>query len=243
MSSDRRPTGLAVSAALLFLLALVGCGTVAVVRPPASRGGRVAYCLGRSDVDSARVARLWWPLGSSMALHLLQDATACPRATPRSCSPGRARPESASTARRLQIGTRRGGYSDADCYKEVFFNILVHRVFSGTDVSPYLGAGIGVHSISFDGSGPSNEVDGVSLIAAGGVVLFRTQYFRILGGLKGSVLFTDDEGIGSVPAAGFEFGLTSPTVGRGNELGLPSPCVTGCIAGFFLAGLLLALLT
>jgi hypothetical protein len=139
-----------------------------------------------------------------------------------------------------QMGTRRGD----DYYKEVYFNILVHKVFAGGEINPYIGGGIGVHSIGFSSSGLSNDDDGISLTASGGVILFRTQYFRILAGAKGTVVFTEE--LGAVPMGGFEFGLTSPTVGQGSMpagLDLPSPCITGCIGAFFLTGLIIALLT
>jgi hypothetical protein len=76
-------------------------------------------------------------------------------------------------------------------------------------------------------------------IASAGIVLFRTQYFRIVGGLKGTAVLTED--FGTNVYGSFNFGLTSATVGQGGSLDLPSSCIYGAMGLFFLTGLTLAL--
>jgi hypothetical protein len=137
------------------------------------------------------------------------------------------------------MGIRRGKNS----YSEIFFDLLVHKMFSRLDVSPYVGAGVGVHklSIQLPGNWEDREDDGLALIASGGLVLFRTQYFRIVGGLKAGAILTED--FGAVSYGSFNFGLSSPTFGPGGGVDMPTPCIYGALGVFFLTGLIVALTT
>jgi hypothetical protein len=140
------------------------------------------------------------------------------------------------------MGLRRGKWD----YNELYFDLLVHRMFSTLDVSPYIGGGIGVHRFSQHGVAGPGEDDGLAFVASGGLVLFRTQYFRLLAGLKATATFTEDFGTPIVMGS-FNFGLSSPTVGPNgvstDGLSVPSPCIYGCIGAFFLTGLIVALST
>jgi hypothetical protein len=133
------------------------------------------------------------------------------------------------------MGLRRGKYD----FNELYFDLLFHKAFSPGDVTPFVGGGVGVHRLSY-GNG-AREDDGLALIASGGVILFRTQYFRIAGALKGEVVLTED--LGPVTCGSLTFGLTSPTVGPGGSLRLPEPCVYTTLGAFFLTGLIVALTT
>jgi hypothetical protein len=130
------------------------------------------------------------------------------------------------------MGFRRGRLG----YNELYFDLLVHRLFSTGDVSPFLGGGIGVHRFWAE-----NQEDdhGPAMVVNGGVILFRTQYFRVTGVARGSVLFTERKGI--VPMGGIHFGLTTPTYGSGSSTDVPSPCIYGCLGAFFLVGLVVTL--
>jgi hypothetical protein len=135
------------------------------------------------------------------------------------------------------MGMRRG----KNDYLEIYFDILIHKLFSRTDVSPFLGGGVGVHR--FWGNGGADEDHGPAFLVSGGVILFRTQYFRITGGARASLALTEESGV--LPAVGFHFGLTSPTFGPGSGCGgldVPSPCIYGCMGAFFLVGLLVTLM-
>jgi hypothetical protein len=133
-------------------------------------------------------------------------------------------------------------------YDEIYFDLLVHKVFSRMDITPYIGGGVGIHSYRFRPDYPlkAKDYDGLAFTASGGVILFRTQYFRIATGLKGSLALSDDftDAAGNsfvLPSVSLNFGLTSPTVGPGGSLDVPPPAVYTCLGAFFLTGLIVAL--
>jgi len=113
------------------------------------------------------------------------------------------------------------------------FDLLVHKLFSKRDISPYLGGGIGVHWIASENGGESG--DGLAVLLSGGIMAFRTYGFRILANGRAGVAFTND--LGTVPEYGLTFGLASPALGTGRAshyetLGL---CVGGCIGACLLS--------
>jgi len=138
-----------------------------------------------------------------------------------------------------QMGIMRGAHG----FTDVHFEMLAHKLFSTKDIAPFLGAGMGVHRIWF--RPPANEqladrdVDGLSLIANGGVLLFRTYYFRAIADARASILFTGNSG--PVTSAGLGFGLTSPEFGPEGTLKTPPACIYGTLGAFFLTGLIVAL--
>jgi hypothetical protein len=136
-----------------------------------------------------------------------------------------------------QMGVMRGlnGFTD------VHFEMLGHKLFSSKDVAPFVGAGLGVHRIWFRPDYPlaARNIDGLSLIANGGVLLFRTYYFRAIADARASVLFTGTAG--PVTSAGLGFGLTSPGFGPEGTLKTPPACIYGTLTAFFITGLIVAL--
>jgi hypothetical protein len=134
------------------------------------------------------------------------------------------------------MGLRRG----KSAYHELYFDLLAHKLYSKYDISPYVGGGIGVHKVSFSPSyGQSIESDGFALTASGGVIFFRTYYFRVLAGIKASAVFTQD--LGTMYNFSFNFGLSSPTFGSEGAVKAPSPCIIGCLGTLFLTGVIVAL--
>lgn len=136
------------------------------------------------------------------------------------------------------MGYRRGKYE----YRELYFDLLVHRLFSRSDVSPYLGGGIGVHQFTISPPGQYElEDDGLALIGSAGIILFRSQFFRIVGGLRATAVVTEDWGVNYLGS--FNFGLSSPPAGPGGDLDIPVWCTYGCLGAFFLTGLIVAATT
>lgn len=135
------------------------------------------------------------------------------------------------------MGLRRGKRG----YHEIYFNLLMHKMLTRKEISPYIGGGIGVHKLSFDPEYPlpPKEDDGPALTVSGGVILFRTYYFRVLAGVKGTAVFTDD--LGTSCNTSFTFGLTSPAFGPEGAIKAPSPCIFGCLGAFLVIGLIVAL--
>ena len=121
---------------------------------------------------------------------------------------------------------------------DLHFELLGHRMFSTRDISPYLGGGFGVHRISI---GDGANTDGLSVTASGGVMLFRTYYFRVLTGAKATAIFTQD--YGPIVTGAVNFGLTSPGLGPGGSTRTPPACLYGVLGAFFLTGLIVALTT
>jgi len=139
------------------------------------------------------------------------------------------------------LGLRRGKHD----YNEVYFDLLVHKLFSKLDITPYVGGGVGVHRLSVQVPGQSYweevEDDGLALVGSAGVILFRTQYFRVLTGVKATAVITED--FGTNVFASFGFGLSSPTLGPGGGVNAPAGCVYGALGAFFLTGVIVALTT
>jgi TolB-like protein len=136
-----------------------------------------------------------------------------------------------------QMGIMRG----KNGFTNLHFEMLAHRLFSGKDVAPYLGGGLGVHRLKFQPEYPlpQRESDGLSLAVSGGALLFRTYYFRALVGAKASVLFSQDFGV--IPMANINFGLTSPGFGPEGTVRTPPACIYGTLGAFFVTGLIVAL--
>lgn len=139
------------------------------------------------------------------------------------------------------LGLRRGKHD----YSEVYFDLLVHKMFSKFDVTPYVGGGVGVHKMTVHvPTGPDpwdwreEEDDGLALIGSAGLILFRTQYFRIIGGVKATAVITED--FGTNVFGSFGFGLSTPTLGPGGGVNAPAACVYGTLAAFFITGVIVA---
>ncbi len=116
------------------------------------------------------------------------------------------------------------------------FDLLVHKLFSKGDISPFLGGGVGVHWIVSE-SDYGESGDGPAVLLSGGIMAFRTYGFRIMANGRAGVTFTSGNDLGAVPEYGLTIGLASPGLGTGrassNEsLGL---CVGGCLGACLLS--------
>jgi hypothetical protein len=138
-----------------------------------------------------------------------------------------------------QMGIVRGKQG----YQDIHFELLGHKLFTQTDVAPFVGGGFGIHRISFRPGYPlsSEEDDGLALVASGGVLLFRNYYFRVIGGAKVTAVFTQD--LGTIYTANLNFGITSAGFGRNGRVNTPPACIYGTLAAFFITGLIVALAT
>lgn len=136
-----------------------------------------------------------------------------------------------------QMGLMRGKHGFTDLH----FEMLAHKLFSGKDIAPFVGGGLAVHRLKFspDYPLPGKESDGLALVGSGGLLLFRTYYFRALLGAKASVLFTPD--FGTVTTANVNFGLTSPGFGPSGTIQTPPACIYTTLGAFFITGLIVAL--
>ena len=136
-----------------------------------------------------------------------------------------------------QMGIMRGKQGLTDLH----FEMLAHRLFSLKDVAPFLGGAVGVHRMSFspDYPLPARNDDGLSLTASGGLLFFRTYYFRAIADARATVLFTQD--FGTMTSAGLGFGLTSPGFGPEGTVKTPPACIYGTLGAFFITGLIVAL--
>ncbi len=128
------------------------------------------------------------------------------------------------------MGLRRGKNN----FKDYHFDILVYKVFSQQDISSYIGGGVGVHKLSIGTYENEKSDDGIALSAGGGLILFRTYYFRVLTGLRASAVFTED--LGTFTSTALTFGITSPETGPNT-----TDCILGVLGAFFISGLILAL--
>ncbi len=125
--------------------------------------------------------------------------------------------------------------------QDVHFELLGHKLFSGTDVTPFVGGGIGVHRVKLtpDYPLPQREDDGLALVASGGVMLFRSSYFRVVGNGKVTAVFTQD--LGPLYMAGFSFGITSPGYDPSGKFRTPPACIYGTLGAFLITGIVIAL--
>lgn len=119
-------------------------------------------------------------------------------------------------------------------FKDYHFDLFVYKVFSQQDISSYIGGGVGVHKLSIETPEKSESDDGIALSAGGGLILFRTYYFRVLAGLRASAVFTED--LGTFTSTALTFGITSPETGSKT-----TNCVLGVLGAFFISGIILVL--
>lgn len=138
-----------------------------------------------------------------------------------------------------QMGISRGKNS----YQDIHFELLGHKLFSHSDISPYLGGGLGIHRISFKPDWPleAKEDDGLSVTASAGVLLFRNNIFRIVGSGKANAVFMQD--LGASYSGGLGFGVASAGFGPGGKVKTPPACIYGALGAFFITGLIIALTT
>lgn len=130
------------------------------------------------------------------------------------------------------LGVRTGKKSLSD----VHIDLLAHKVF-GTGFEPYLGGGIGVHHMEMDPGfwpGPVED-NGISLVASGGLSLWRGRQFSLVGDVKGYAIMSRRFG---APLLGGSAGIGVATEPGG--MGIPMPCMWGAVGAFIATGLFLA---
>jgi hypothetical protein len=140
----------------------------------------------------------------------------------------------------LQMGLMRGIHSEQD----LAFDILGNYVVGNGDFAPFVGGGIGVTRYSW----ANQNNDGLSLSAGGGMLGLRTYYFRMLVAAYGNVTIASNDWNGKpattlVPGVKIMFGVSTPTLGPDATVKAQPGCVGAAIGGFFLAGLIIALVS
>ncbi|OPX18277.1 hypothetical protein BXT86_02150 [candidate division WOR-3 bacterium 4484_100] len=144
------------------------------------------------------------------------------------------------------------GWNNGTEATNIYFDLLIHKIFGEKDFAWYLGAGIGVHSITFkkyyhhfdqgyDWWSSEND-DGPAFNINGGLMLFRTYRFRIITNARVRFLYAGKFGL--QPDVGFTFGImTQGFTGREvtekkeeiKHTSITTECVTGCLGALVLA--------
>lgn len=140
----------------------------------------------------------------------------------------------------LQLGLMRGNHSEND----LAFDIIGNYVMGKGDFAPFVGAGIGITRFSWD----LNKNDGMSLSAGVGMLALRTYYFRILAAAYANYTFASNDwahvaGTKNVPGVRVLFGVSTPSLGPDATVKMGPGCVGAAIGGFFLTGLIIALVS
>jgi hypothetical protein len=141
----------------------------------------------------------------------------------------------------LQLGLLRGIHSEQD----LSFDVIGNYVMGKGDFSPFIGGGIGITRFSWDGG---NNNDGLNVSAGVGMLALRTYYFRILAAAYANYTFASNDWAGvpgtrNVPGVRVMFGVSSPSLGPDATVKMGPGCVGAAIGGFFLTGLIIALVS
>jgi hypothetical protein len=140
----------------------------------------------------------------------------------------------------LQLGLLRGNHSEQD----LTFDVIGNYVMGKGDFAPFFGGGIGITRYSWD----LDKNDGMSLSAGVGMLALRTYYFRILAAAYANYTFASNDwahvgGTKNVPGVRVLFGVSSPSLGPDATVRMGPGCVGAAIGGFFLTGLIIALVS
>lgn len=106
------------------------------------------------------------------------------------------------------IAEASAGFSTAAGASDLHIGLLVYRLLSQKDFTPYLGGGLGVHKFSFEDNG-LRDGDGFGLSLGGGVIGFRTYDFRIVFSSKYTIIIPMDNDISVQQGFTLTFGLTT----------------------------------
>jgi len=135
-----------------------------------------------------------------------------------------------------------GGRNGKDA-NGVYFDLLLHKILGTEDFAPYIGGGLGIHQVTIERyeEWASKSDDGLAFTLSGGVLGFRTYFFRIIANARLSMTFTGEFGV--VPDASFTFGITSPSFGTGknSQFQTAGICLGGCLAAYLVTGLIVSL--
>jgi hypothetical protein len=143
----------------------------------------------------------------------------------------------------LQMGLMRGTQSEQD----ITFDLMGNYVFGKGEFAPIAGGGVGITRFSWaDSAGGRLETmhnDALTLSAGLGVLGLRTYYFRLIGAAYVNYSIPSSGGWRNTPGLKVMFGVTTPTLGPDATVKMHPGCVGAAIGGFFLTGLVLALIT
>jgi hypothetical protein len=145
----------------------------------------------------------------------------------------------------LQVGLLRGNHDEAD----ITFDLLGNYVAGKGDFAPFFGGGIGITRFSWtDTTGEMNHNDGLSLNAGVGMLGLRTYYFRLMAAayLNYTLASNDWAGVANsknMPGFKVMFGVSTPSLGPDATVRTSPACVGAVIGGFFLTGLIIALVS
>lgn len=79
----------------------------------------------------------------------------------------------------------RGGSTDGNSAGDwAILDFSFHYFLTPTDISPYLGGGLGFHSVAAEEDGHDDSETGFAINAGGGVMFFRTYDFRLTADLR-----------------------------------------------------------
>jgi hypothetical protein len=142
----------------------------------------------------------------------------------------------------LQLGLLRGNHSESD----ISFDLLSNYVAGKGDWAPFFGGGVGITRFSW----AETKNDGLSLNAGVGLLGLRTYYFRIIAAAYLNYTLASNEwdsdpatNSKSMPAFKVMFGVSTPTLGPDATVKTGPACVGAAIGGFFLTGLIIALVS
>ncbi|MBU1706731.1 porin family protein [bacterium] len=110
-------------------------------------------------------------------------------------------------------GFRGGGDDDKSAFDWVIFDFSFHYFLTPTDVSPYLGGGLGFHSVHAEETIPgdwgsetvSDDATGFAFNVGGGVMFFRTYDFRLTADLRYEYVAHTFEGLENDQASSVMF--------------------------------------
>jgi|WetSurMetagenome_2_1015567.scaffolds.fasta_scaffold174381_2 hypothetical protein len=151
----------------------------------------------------------------------------------------------------LQMGLLRGNHDEQD----ISFDLLGNYVAGKGDWAPFFGGGIGITRFSWTDTIPNvgwknNKNDGLSLNAGVGVIGLRTYYFRIIAAAYMNYTVASNEwdsnpatNSKSMPGLKVMFGVSTPSLGPDATVKTSPACVGAAIGGFFLTGLIIALVS
>ncbi len=80
---------------------------------------------------------------------------------------------------RLLMAEGGAGIANAPKTRDLYVELLVHRIVASGESAPYVGIGVGAHGVSSDLTGGRTRY-GPGLNVAAGMVIFRTQDFRVI---------------------------------------------------------------
>jgi hypothetical protein len=138
----------------------------------------------------------------------------------------------------LQMGLMRGNHEESD----INFDLIGNYVAGKGDFAPFFGGGVGITRFSWKEGLNTEHNDGLSLSAGAGMLGLRTYYFRLIAAAYMNYTIASNDW-GGVPGLKVMFGVSSPSLGPDATVKTGPACVGAAIGGFFLTGLIIALVS